>query len=95
MLTVPKPGDIIKGNIKLQGTANIPNFGFFKYEFAADGSDTWQTILAGNTGVQDGWLGDWDTSLITPGFYNLRLVVTNSQGNALPPCIVPIQIAAP
>ena len=95
MITDPKPGNIIKGSIDLQGTANIPNFGFFKYEFSAEGLNTWQTILAGNTVIQDGSLGSWDTSLITPGFYDLRLVVTNSQGNALPPCIIPVQIAAP
>ena len=95
MITFPKPGDIVKGSIELQGTASIPSFGFFKYEFSAEGSDTWQTITADNAVIQDGNLGKWDTSLITPGFYNLRLVVTNSQGNALPPCIVPIQIAAP
>lgn len=95
MITYPKPGDIIKGSIVLLGTANIPNFGYFYYEFSAAGSETWQSIEGGNKAVQDGNLGKWDTSLITPGNYNLRLVVTDSQANVLPPCIVPVQITAP
>lgn len=95
MITYPKPGDIIKGSIVLLGTANIPNFGYFYYEFSPAGSDTWQSIEGGNQAVQDGSLGKWDTSLITPGNYNLRLVVTDSQANLLPPCIVPLQITAP
>jgi len=94
-ITYPKPGDILKGNINLLGTANIPNFGYFYYEFSVVGSDTWQTIAGGNSVVQDDSLGFWDTSLITPGFYNLRLVVTDSQANVLPACIVPVQVIAP
>lgn len=95
MITYPKPGDIIKGSIVLLGTANIPNFGYFYYEFSAAGSETWQSIEGGNQAVQDGNLGKWDTSLITPGNYNLRLVVTDSQADVLPACIVPLQITAP
>ena len=95
MITYPKAGDIIKGSIELLGTANIPNFGYFYYEFSPAGSDTWQSIAGGNQAVQDGSLGNWDTSLIAPGNYALRLVVTDSQANVLPACIVPLQITAP
>ena len=95
MITFPKPGDIIKGNIELAGTANIPNFGFYKYEFAPLGSDTWETIQAGDQVKQDGDLGNWNTSEITPGYYNLRLVITDNAARVLPACIVPVQIAAP
>ena len=37
-ITTPKPGATIKGSLELVGTASIPNFGFFKYEFAPVGS---------------------------------------------------------
>jgi hypothetical protein len=95
MLTSPKPGEEIRNQISLQGTADIPNFGFYKYEFSPLGVDFWSTIQAGNTVVQDGELGFWDTSAITPGDYQLRLVVTDNQGNALPACVVPVRILAP
>jgi len=94
-ITTPKPGDTLKGSIQLVGTADIPNFGFYKYEFSPLGSDNWATIVAGNKVVQDNQLGNWDTSAITPGDYQLRLVVSNNQGNDFPPCVIPVRIIAP
>ena len=94
-ITSPKPGDEIHGLITLKGTANIPNFGFFKYEFSPIGSDIWATILANRKSVQDGDLGNWDTSAIAAGDYQLRLVVTDNQGSELPACIIPVRIKTP
>jgi hypothetical protein len=95
MITSPKPGDVIKDQVALEGTADIPNFGFYKYEFSPSGADVWSTIGADRKVTQDGELGHWDTSEVTPGDYNLRLVVMDNQGNPLPPCVVPVQVTAP
>jgi hypothetical protein len=92
MLTSPKPGDEIKGTIELIGTVNIPNFGFYKYEVARAGSDTWATISADRNPVTDGLLGRWNTTALTPGDYQLRLVVTDNQGVVLPACVVPVRV---
>ena len=94
-ITSPKPGAEIQGSINLEGTANIPNLGFYKYEFSPVGTDIWSTVKAFNKVVQDGVLGDWDTSNITPGDYLLRLVVTDNQATVLPTCVVPVRIKAP
>lgn len=94
-ITSPKPGDEIKGKVTLMGTANVPNFGFYKYEFSPAGSGTWNTIVAKNKAVQDGELGIWDTTAIAVGDYQLRLVVTDNQGFELPTCVVPIRIKTP
>lgn len=91
-LTFPQPGDEIKGAIELSGTVNIPNFGFYKYEVAPTGSDTWATISAGRAIVTEGSLGRWDATALTPGDYQLRLVVTDNQGQTLPACIVPVRV---
>lgn len=91
-ITAPGPGAEIKGSVELIGTVNIPNFGFYKYEVAPQGSNTWATISAGRATVNDGSLGRWDTTALTPGDYQLRLVVTDNQGQALPFCIVPVRI---
>ena len=91
-LTYPEPGDEIKGVIELTGTVDIPNFGFYKYEVAPNGSDTWATIAAGRAVVKEGSLGRWDTTALTPGDYQLRLVVIDNQGTALSPCVVPVQV---
>ena len=95
MITYPKPGDIIKGKVTLIGTADIPNFGFYKYEFSPFGSEIWTSIQANHSVKQDTDLGNWDTGEVSPGDYNLRLVVIDNQGNILPPCIVPVRVAAP
>ena len=94
-ITSPKPGDQIQGSVQLTGTANVPNFGFYKYEFAPIGTDTWSTVVANNKPIVDGNLGNWDTSALATGDYQLRLVVTNNQGNQLPACIIPLRIKAP
>lgn len=90
----PTPGEEIQGVVELTGTVNIPNFGFYKYEVAPSGSDTWATIAAGNAPVTEGSLGRWDTTALTPGDYQLRLVVIDNQGTSLPPCIVPVQVVS-
>jgi hypothetical protein len=40
-------------------------------------------------------VGFWDTSTLTPGDYQLRLLVTDSQGQSYPPCVVPVRVSAP
>jgi hypothetical protein len=95
IITSPKPGEVIKGQVIITGTANIPNFGFYKYEFAPLGTDVWATIQANREIKQDSELGRWDTSEITPGDYNLRLVVLDNQNSAFQPCIVTVRITLP
>lgn len=91
-ITFPQPGDEIKGAIELSGTVDIPNFGFYKYEVASAGSDNWATISAGRVVVRDAPLGRWDSTALTPGDYQLRLVVTDNQGQTLPACVVPVRV---
>jgi hypothetical protein len=95
MIISPKPGDVISGQVKLVGTADIPNFGFYKYEFSPVGTDVWSTVQANREVKKDAELGTWDTSEVTPGDYNLRLVVLDNQGNPLPACIVPVRVSIP
>jgi hypothetical protein len=91
-LDFPEAGAEIRGVIELVGTVNIPNFGFYKYEIAPAGSDTWATIAAGRSVAIEGPLGRWDTTALTPGDYQLRLVVVDNQGVELPPCVVPVRV---
>lgn len=91
----PQSGKEIQGTIDIRGTVNVSDFGFYKYEVAVAGSETWATISAGRDKVVDGSLGNWDTSVLAPGDYQLRLVVTDNQGRALPACIIQIRIVPP
>jgi len=91
----PKSSDEISGKVQLMGTVNIPNLGFYKYEFSQPGTDVWNTIAAGNKNVVNDLLGNWDTTLLVPGDYLLRLVVADSQNQLLPACVVSVRVVAP
>jgi hypothetical protein len=94
MITFPIPGQEI-GNIQLQGTVDVENYGYYKYEYAQQGSELWTTIGAGNEIKHDETLGAWNPSALVPGDYQLRLIVTDNLGNLLPACIVPVRVVAP
>jgi hypothetical protein len=91
-ITSPKPGEAISGRIEIMGSVNVPGMGFYKYEFAPLGSDVWATISANREIKQNESLGVWFTGTLTPGDYQLRLVATDSEGNALPACIINVRI---
>lgn len=94
--TFPKNGQQLKGIVTLKGTVNLPNLGFYKYEYSPAGSNSWTTIAANNQTKNDADLGgQWNTGQLTPGDYRLRLVVADSQNNILPACVVSIRITAP
>jgi hypothetical protein len=95
MLTEPKNGEEISGVVTLMGTADIENFGFYKYEVARPGETIWLTIQAGRTIVQDGELGQWDTRTLESGDYSLRLVVTDNEGNSREPCVIQVRVNNP
>lgn len=90
--TSPEPGQEVSDVVVLTGVINVPSFGFYKYEVAAAGTENWNTISAGRTVGEDGQLGRWDTTELVPGDYLLRLVVTDNEGNALPPCVVSVRV---
>lgn len=91
----PYEGDVISGTIAMEGTVNVDNLGYYKYEYAQAGSDTWTTLAAGSTKVVDSSLGgSWDTTSddIVPGDYQVRLIVYDNAGDAFPECIVNVTI---
>lgn len=95
MVTSPEPGQEVSGTVTLVGTVDVDNFGFYKYEFSSQGVETWTTVSAGRDLIINGDLGLWDTSSLTPGDYQLRLEVTDNQGQVYPACVVPIRVRAP
>lgn len=95
MFSEPIDGQEIRDIVTLKGTANIPNFGFYKYEIAHPGDSAWLTIGGGRSPVLEDKLGDWDTTTRVPGEYLLRLVITDNEGNYLPACVIRVRIAPP
>lgn len=93
IITSPKPGDPgVSGTIKITGTADVPNFGFYKYEVAPVGSQNWATIAAKPKPVKNDELGEWNTLPFTNGDYFLRLVVIDNVGASLDPCVIAVRV---
>jgi hypothetical protein len=94
-ITFPENETSVRGTIEIIGSADIPNFGFYKYEAAPSNDLTWLTIQAGNETKQNEALGPWDTSRLSPGDYYLRLVVTDNSGESFPPCVIQVRVETP
>lgn len=93
IIAEPAAGDSISGAVEVRGTVDVPDFGFYKFEVARAEEELWLTIQAGRTVIRDGVLVEnWDTSRLPSGNYVLQLVVTDSGGQELPPCRIPVRI---
>ena len=92
-ITAPVAGERIAGSFEVLGTANTPNFAFYKFEISGAGtSGEWLSLDVGTDPVVDGRLGSFDAGAREPGEYAFRLVVLDNAGNFPPPCVLPITI---
>jgi hypothetical protein len=98
-ISFPPQGFSVSEIVEVLGTANIPGFAFYKIEIRDQSPDAvWRAIGAGTDPVcpsgcpNEELLSRWDTSLLTPGDYSLRLVVTDTAGNAPLPCVINIRV---
>lgn len=95
-ISEPQSGDTIRGAVEVIGTANVEDFGFYKFEVARADEELWLTIQAGRTIVRDDVLVEnWDTSRLPPGNYVLQLLITDRQGEESTPCRIPVRIDVP
>jgi hypothetical protein len=89
----PAPGDEVSGTVELRGTVNVPNLGFFKYEYRNLADELWTPISAGNRPIiEELFAGRWNTVQLEPGNYALRLVVSDNQNNLLKPCVIEVRV---
>jgi hypothetical protein len=98
-IVAPVAGQVFSGEIQVRGTADAPNFAFYKLTLNGPATDN-VTQTAGDvvhTPVRGGVLGAIDpTNLISqPGTYIVGLVVVDNTGNELPHCDVSIVVQAP
>ena len=95
MITYPENNSTVSGIVEVEGTVDIADFGFYKFEIAAANTNNWLTVQAGDMPKEDEMLGFWDTTQLQPGNYYLRLVVVDNQGIQLDPCAVFLYVDLP
>lgn len=91
----PEPASEVSDVVRLIGTVDIDNFGFFKYEYTEPGNPIWKTIAGNNEEKFEEQLGLWNTSQLVPGDYLLRLVVLDNENNEYPACVIPVRVVSP
>jgi len=88
-------GQVVEGQVEIEGTANIESFDYYKFEYRREGDaeSAWHWIASFETAVDAGHLGTWDVTGLPPARYSLRLTVVDIEGNyPYPPCKVTVQV---
>jgi hypothetical protein len=97
-LTLPTAGSNVSGEVRVEGSANVNAFSYYKFEVQFPGSDTPNFVSQYDTAVINGFLGTWDISdpsRYPPGGpYRFQLVVVDIYGNTTT-CTIPVDIVAP
>ncbi len=81
-ITNPGNGQALQGVVAVTGNSAIPGFSSSELSFAysSDPTGTWFLIAESQAAVENGILMQWDTTTITDGDYQLRLVVRLASG---------------
>jgi len=97
----PPPVYVVSGQFKIWGTANLPNMSNYFIEFRPlnpdmtpqSSNNVWfPAILPSQAAVQQDVLGEWDTTLVGDGLYELRLTVNVTNGNPVYHIVSPLRI---
>lgn len=82
-ISSPAPNDVLRGQVNIIGSTNLPDFLSAQLDFAYTSSpaDSWFPIQTLSQPVFDSPLYTWDTTTITDGEYILRLRVFVAEGS--------------
>ncbi len=96
-ITSPKPYEHVSGVLYIVGTANIPDFQFYKVEYGVGEKPLeWHSIRpVHREPISHSLLEVWDTDAFPEGVYTLRLTAVDIRGQFPQPCDVPIVIDRP
>jgi hypothetical protein len=85
VVSAPVDGQAVIGNVQIRGSTQVTGFVSAELTFAYSDNptNTWFLIATSTEPVRNGTLAEWDTSTITDGQYDLQLVVTRQEGDAL------------
>jgi hypothetical protein len=82
-ITSPAPGSSVSGAVPIMGSAIIDPFQRYElyYKQEPSGDDSYIYFDGNTRQVQNGQIGIWQTSDLTPGTYTLRMRVVKTDGN--------------
>lgn len=91
-ISAPTNGQTFSGPFQLFGTANINNFGFYKFDISGPATN-FEFKTAGDvihTPVVNNYLGQIDPLILleSPGAYQISLVAVDNVGNEAPHCTI-------
>ena len=92
-ITSPLANDVLRGEVTITGTTDIPNFFSAQLDFAyaSNPTGTWFAIQTLSQPMTDSALTTWNTTSISDGDYILRLRV-NLVDNTFQEITVPVKI---
>jgi hypothetical protein len=96
-LLEPRPGEAVRGKITLQIVADIPNFAFYNIDLGRpDEPDVWVPLFTSDeiATEEEPFSWTWDSAIVPPGVYHIRLTVMKADLTFPPQCVVPIQVLA-
>jgi hypothetical protein len=83
-ITSPREGEILRGQVTISGTTQVPTFQSARLDFAyaANSAGNWFSLQNFSEPAADSALFVWDTTSVTDGEYILRLQVFLLDGTA-------------
>jgi hypothetical protein len=91
-ITSPGENAVLKGLSAVLGTANHPQFQYYKVEYAPAGTASWNYLGGGQNPVVNSGLLTFNSQNLPNGTWLLRLVVVDQTGNFPDPCQVTVQV---
>ena len=95
-ITFPGTNQVVQGNVPVRGTANVPNFQYYKVEVGPGSNprDNQWTVVGNlhQSPVSGGVLETFNSGAYPAGTYTLRLVVVDQTGNYPEPCRVTVTV---
>lgn len=93
----PVEGVSISGELTVQGTADIPNFLFYKLEISGpETGNVWASLTGavGQQAVKNGTLGSANLGGWAEGAYTIRLTVIDATSNEVGSCAVGVTVVS-
>jgi hypothetical protein len=94
VITSPKVGAVLRGKVKITGTARVPGFSYYTIEIRQEGTgQPYANLYTGQQEVSGGLLAELDTTMYPQGEYWLRLVVVDAASNYPERCAILVTIS--